>query len=301
MTTAYPFMANEFSNPPAFERGVLARSRSGQSPAALEITSVLQTTLDVGELVSLFMRELLNHVEFDGIQFHDPARRIDLKYGEQTRFSLTYSLSIEETGLGELNFFRRFAFKPSEIRVIENLMAALLYPLRNSLAYQQALRSALVDPLTGTNNRSAMDVVLKREVDLSNRQGMPLSIILLDIDHFKKVNDTYGHSAGDVCLQSVAHCVEDSIRGSDLLFRCGGEEFLVLLSQTGKDGALQLAERIRRHVQDLELPSVGGRRLSISLGVTQIQSGDSVRALYDRADKALYAAKDAGRNTVKFL
>jgi diguanylate cyclase (GGDEF)-like protein len=115
------------------------------------------------------------------------------------------------------------------------------------------------------------------------------------------INDTFGHSAGDLCLQAVANCINDSIRVSDLLFRCGGEEFLVLLSQTEHEGAFQLAERIREHVRDLTLPIVGDTPLTVSLGVTQLRLQDDMRSLYDRADNALYQAKRSGRNRVKAL
>jgi diguanylate cyclase (GGDEF)-like protein len=255
----------------------------------------------VGELVEMFLRELHTQVDFDGVQFVNKEQGIELARGNLMGNNLSYSLSVKGERLGEIAFFRSYEFARQEVRSLEDMLAALLYPLRNTLQYRSALMSSLIDPLTRINNRAAMDVVLPREVELSHRQATPMAVILLDIDHFKQINDTYGHSAGDVCLQSVAHCVADSIRGSDLLFRCGGEEFLVLLSQTLMSGALLLAERIRRHVEDLALPADAQRHISVSLGVAELKAGDNVRSLYERADRALYRAKNQGRNRVEAL
>ena len=302
MTTATRLMSNDFCTLYPVSGG-LPQSDGKTSPSAgtLELTQVLQTTLDPDELISLLMRELQAHVPFDGLRYSNPARGIDLIKGEMTRHSATYKLTIQAHNLGEVGFFRSSRFGSGEIHRLENLLVALIYPLRNSLEYQRALHQALTDPLTGANNRGAMDMVLRREVELARRNNQPLSVILLDIDFFKQVNDTYGHSAGDLCLKSVAGCVRDSIRSSDLLFRCGGEEFLILLSQTELEGATLLAERIRHRVAELNLAVIGGAHLSVSLGATEMHNDDTAESLFERSDKALYKAKRTGRNKVEVL
>ncbi len=302
MTSVYRLMANDLSNPTTFNRGLYGNENNIHPPfRALELASVLQTTLDIGELLGLFMQEIQSYVEFDGLRYHDQAKSFEIIKGKMGRHSLSYIADLKGQNLGEITFSRSRTFSEEEIRNVEDLLVALLYPLRNTLAYRRALLSALIDPLTGVNNRAAMNVVMKREVELAKRRELPLSVILIDIDFFKKINDTFGHSAGDLCLQAVANCINDSIRVSDLLFRCGGEEFLVLLSQTEHEGAFQLAERIREHVRDLTLPIVGDTPLTVSLGVTQLRLQDDMRSLYDRADNALYQAKRSGRNRVKAL
>jgi diguanylate cyclase (GGDEF)-like protein len=268
------------------------------SAHTLELVGVLQTTLDLTELLDLFLREVQADLELDGLRFGHPARGIEVLRGTASRHSAAYKLTVNGQHLGEMEFFRAFPFGGGDLRSLEDLMVALLYPLRNSLAYREALLSALVDPLTGVNNRAAMDMVLKREVELARRQGTPLSVILLDIDFFKRINDAYGHPTGDLCLQAVARCVQDSVRGSDLVFRCGGEEFLALLSHTELEGAGRLAERIRRNVAALPVPSLRERGLSVSLGVAALGPDDSVASLYQRADAAMYRAKETGRNRV---
>ena len=301
MNTAYRLM-NHNHPTPAYRRGLTEAGRGVPPPfRTLELAGILQTTLDLSELMDLFLQELQGHVEFDGLRYRHAEQGLDLLKGDGGRHSLSYDLTVKGQRLGELSFFRTSPFHGDEIRTLEDLLAALLYPLRNTLEYRRALLAALIDPLTGVNNRSAMDVVLKREVDLAHRRTSPLAVILLDVDFFKQVNDTYGHPAGDLCLQALAQCVQDSIRGSDMLFRVGGEEFLVLLSQTDHAGATQLAERIRQHVQALPLTSITGRSLSVSLGVTELTPQDTLQSLYARADQALYKAKQGGRNRVESL
>ena len=136
---------------------------------------------------------------------------------------------------------RRQRFSDGEIARLENFLCMLVYPLRNALQYHEAVLSSFTDPLTGACNRAAMQTAFERELNLARRQQTPLSVIMLDIDHFKKINDRYGHSNGDCVLRSVSQCVANTIRSSDMLFRYGGEEFVVLLSNTNRAGAKLLA------------------------------------------------------------
>ncbi|HEX8102920.1 MAG TPA: GGDEF domain-containing protein, partial [Solirubrobacteraceae bacterium] len=131
-----------------------------------------------------------------------------------------------------------------------------------------------------------------------SRSVEPLAAVLLDLDHFKSINDTYGHGAGDLALKFVGACLKDSVRAGDFVARLGGEEFALLLPATGREGALVLAETVRRSIERLEVPGVD-RGLTASLGVAVIpdDAGDA-ETVVDRADQALYAAKRAGRNRV---
>ena len=170
--------------------------------------------------------------------------------------------------------------------------------LRNALLYHRALQTARIDPLTGVRNRATMDSAIHREIELARRHDTPLSVILLDIDHFNQINDQYGHLSGDQALKSIAQCADRTIRESDMIFRYGGEEFLVLLSGTDSDGAGQLAERIRENVERLNPHIHKSMNLTVSLGVAGMRNGDDSGALFKRADTALYKAKQQGRNRV---
>lgn len=151
------------------------------------------------------------------------------------------------------------------------------------------------DILTSVANRAMLNERFAREVERSNRYGRPLSAILLDIDHFKLVNDECGHLAGDQVLVAIAGLVSDKVRTSDTVGRWGGEEFLVLCPETGAEDAWIVAERIRRAVE--EQPFASGRQ-TVSIGVASLRHGDGVDDLLHRADEALYRAKGEGRNRV---
>lgn len=152
------------------------------------------------------------------------------------------------------------------------------------------------DKLTGMYNRQKLDEVLGRAVTLAQRYGRPLSVVMLDIDHFKRVNDVHGHLVGDGVLQSVAELLRQHVRASDLCGRWGGEEFLIVCPETDSSGALQLAENLRRLIEAHDYAT--HQPQSASFGVASWQASDTAYSLVKRADDALYLAKDSGRNRV---
>jgi diguanylate cyclase len=169
--------------------------------------------------------------------------------------------------------------------------------LNRALAYQ-----AGTDPLTGCANRRCFLAALDAEFRRTRRYGHPLSVISLDLDHFKAINDQYGHSGGDEALRHFTLVVKAVLRSADLLGRLGGEEFTILLTETGFEQAALLAERVRAIIEatpvqfgDEQIP------MTISGGIAQLQEGESVEQLLDRADKVLYQAKSGGRNRVVCL
>ncbi len=170
--------------------------------------------------------------------------------------------------------------------------------LRNCVLEEHA--KALTDGLTGIANRLAYEERLPQEYARWKRRGDPLSLVLLDIDHFKSINDTFGHPAGDRVLQNLATLMAGEVREVDLLARYGGEEFVLLLPDTDLQGASEVAEKLRRKVDECnfhyrEKPVA----VTISAGVSQFHQGDSPEEVLERADRALYQAKDRGRNTVQ--
>lgn len=157
---------------------------------------------------------------------------------------------------------------------------------------------ATVDALTGLHNRRWMQTMFDREVQRCHIGKLPLGALMLDIDHFKKVNDNYGHLAGDAVLAVVAQVASMSLRPSDMVVRYGGEEIAVLLPNTEPEDSLLVAERIRTAVesQEIDVSEEGLLRVTISIGVSNLVDDDTVASLIARADKALYVAKDSGRN-----
>jgi diguanylate cyclase (GGDEF)-like protein len=264
----------------------------------LALSGILQSTLEINELLALFAKEIRQFIKYDGLTYRFPSLKIDIKLGDQPVNNCAYELVVAGDHLGDLKFFRNYPFEDSELEMIENLLAGLLYPLRNTLLYQRAVESATIDPLTGVRNRASMDASMKREIGLAQRHNSPLSVILMDIDHFKAINDQHGHLYGDQALKAAAQCAEQSIRESDMIFRYGGEEFLVLLTGTDLEGAQLLAERIRVNVQNLQPISDRSIQMTVSLGVTKLTAQDNTDTLFQRIDAALYRAKNEGRNRV---
>lgn len=191
---------------------------------------------------------------------------------------------------------------------LAHLAVIASFALENTVNRARLLRSGFTDVLTGWFNRRYLQVRLNEEIARARRHRLPLCCLFLDIDHFKRVNDEYGHHAGDVVLAECAHCIEAVVRSSDVAARYGGEEFVILLPETGADDALALAERVRGAVADRTM-AVGKQNLkvTVSIGVARAlpyaRDGDVKtlgEALIRRADLAMYAAKSAGRNQVCF-
>ena len=156
---------------------------------------------------------------------------------------------------------------------------------------------SLNDELTGIANRRRINSLLEIDYDKAKRYNTPFSIILFDIDHFKKVNDTYGHLAGDEVLKTLAKQINQSIRKTEMVGRWGGEEFILILSETRIDSAYIVAEKIRKTISKTQFKSIKGD-LTCSFGIAEYQEGITIDELVDNADKALYQAKAHGRNTV---
>jgi len=176
---------------------------------------------------------------------------------------------------------------------IWSVMGQLLMLLR---LYRQATR----DPLTGLFNRRALTEQIELERARSRRNGRPLTVLLFDLDRFKRINDTHGHLLGDRVLQTFARVAEDNLRETDHFGRWGGEEFLAALPETGTEGAQTVAERVRQACEQATLPLANGQRLGFttSIGVATLQPEESLDSLFNRVDEALYNAKAYGRNRV---
>ncbi|MEY8875080.1 MAG: GGDEF domain-containing protein [Leptothrix sp. (in: b-proteobacteria)] len=175
-------------------------------------------------------------------------------------------------------------------------------------AWLQGLIDALVDlssrdPLTGLANRRAFELTLAREVDRVARSGEPALLLALDIDHFKRVNDTYGHLAGDQVIKAVARVLLDSVRPMDLVARVGGEEFAIILPNCGSAFGASVAERVRRSLERLPVAVSPLQKISVTVSVGGAFAPQWVRSTpsiwLERADQQLYAAKAQGRNLVR--
>lgn len=270
------------------------------TPDNFRLTVALQTTLEVEELLGIFSRETAAVVPHTGVTYRLPEHNLELGIGHRARHMCNYQLSLQGERLGELSLSAKHRFSERDLVQIEYLLCALVYPLRNAIRFQAIRNAAHRDPLTGLGNRGAMLDAMQREIQLARRNGSALSLLALDLDHFKRINDCHGHSTGDAVLQATAERMRTATRGTDLLFRYGGEEFVAVLAHTGKEHAIQVAERIRSAIA-CDPVAHGGERLNVtvSIGVATQDGAADHSVLFDRADAALYRAKRQGRNRVE--
>jgi eukaryotic-like serine/threonine-protein kinase len=175
--------------------------------------------------------------------------------------------------------------------------------LENARLYEEIQQMAIRDSLTGLYNRRGLFEVAEREIARAQRYARPLSICLLDIDHFKTVNDTYGHPVGDEVLAKLGNKIRQNLRNIDLVGRYGGEEFIILAVENDNEAAGKLAERVCRMVAAKPLAtSAGGVSITVSIGVAELSEHiRDLPALLQAADQALYLAKRSGRNQVQFF
>jgi diguanylate cyclase (GGDEF)-like protein len=184
--------------------------------------------------------------------------------------------------------------------VASALVAQGLTAYDNASLFARVQNLAVVDELTGIANRRRFTEMADRDLEAAIRHGRPLSAMMIDIDHFKNINDTYGHPTGDDVIRAVANRLTEHARRTDLLGRYGGEEFALVLPETGARRCRDLAERLRAGIGDVPIPTRSGPLpVTVSVGMTSRGPGDTdLTALLSRADEALYKAKKAGRNCV---
>lgn len=263
-------------------------------------STLLQSSLNTEEILTQFSREISQSIPHDSFNFLNESQNLNFNLGTKARHSCTYELTINNERLGILCLTRSQRFSRDEITRLENYICTLHYPLRNAIMYNEAVNAANKDPLTGIGNRAAMTSSVYREIEMACRHNRNLGVIMIDIDHFKAVNDQYGHLAGDRVLQSLVECIDDTVRITDLFFRYGGEEFAILVPETPEVGVLRLAKRIRRRVEKLVTQIQDHAiRATVSIGITNLQENDDEKSLFARADEALYKAKQEGRNCIR--
>jgi len=198
-----------------------------------------------------------------------------------------------------------FVFKPIKFEELQLRLKRVLRERRltqeRSLILEQLKELAITDDLTKLFNTRHFYNQIDQEVNRYRRYRRPFSIMLIDVDHFKHFNDTYGHLEGDRILRRVARLITSCMRTMDTAYRYGGEEFTVLLPETTCDDALTVAERIKEAVSGETLDYINDSKVTVSIGVTEYSDTDSVSNLVKRADHAMYIAKQKGRNRIAYL
>jgi diguanylate cyclase (GGDEF)-like protein len=259
---------------------------------------LMQQSIDLEVLIHSFYEHLSSLVKIQSMNFQSGKQQFGLSIGQPKRHHCQYQIKLEGELLADIQFTKSKRFSENELTLIEQSLSYLVYPVKNALLYHSALTSALIDPLSELNNRRSFEQDIEVAVSSAKRYKQSLAMLVIDIDHFKKVNDEYGHAAGDQVLRSVANVIKDSSRRCDSCYRFGGEEFVVLLKNSGICGARLSAERIK-HALAKQSCLYGNNevRVTVSIGISELTH--SSEQLFNAADSALYLAKNNGRNRIQ--
>ncbi len=257
--------------------------------------------------LALFMFSVTAVEEMNWVLFWIPAFPLITVFllGEK-RGKVWTALFVFALGGAMVQYYIEHGRLPLESTVLLNSLLVFLLVFHSAMTYEKInnfllgkLRSrAEYDSLTNALNRYKFFEILESEFERGRRYSTPFSLLMLDVDDFKKVNDTYGHIVGDRMLQTLASLIESNIRKTDVLARYGGEEFIILARETGMLGAVRMAEKLRVLIQEHDFSSAGNGSLRASFGVASWEEDDTVESLVKRVDEALYIAKRMGKNKV---
>lgn len=290
----------------------------GRLAGVLSLTGMIET-------YSVWLMPLVNH---DLIGYNNSTRNkrhlFCSGHGPQRRNAIAFAEQLIEDNSGSSKAFvekgGRYAYKwifetaddegillilkegqelrDDEIDLVNHSLEILAECLRRGLEYEELYEKATNDALTGLANRRVFEERIGSYMDSARRYNRPLSMLSLDLDKFKAINDNLGHHAGDEALVAVAGVLKDTVRSTDLLVRMGGDEFLILLDQTDKESARILAERLCIAIDELNIWANDTTKLGVSIGLSQMEDGESLRVWMERTDDILYHAKAEGRARV---
>ncbi|MBB1370570.1 GGDEF domain-containing protein [Pseudoalteromonas sp. SR45-4] len=271
--------------------------RKNEPAATQELAAKLQTSLILEDILAIYAKFAKQLLNFSGIQFKSALGTVQTPDCDIDTLSYTFDLNVENSNLGQLIYFSKYPLSVAIEKKLQYFHSALLYPLRNAIMYNRVLKLATKDALTGLSNRSQFNDTLLQKLENCRRYQRPFSLMLLDLDSFKQVNDNFGHKVGDDVLKEFALVLNGSIRGTDSVFRFGGDEFAILIEDPEFTTNKVIAERIMQRVKNSKI--MAQYSVTTSIGFTLASSQDTENDVFSRADKGLYKAKAAGRNCAK--
>ena len=261
--------------------------------------------LDLDHLLDAFIVRLKASVPVETLSFKNQqlGQSIDKHYKASrnaTAHQLEYKLVDSRGYLGQLLITRRQQFLSAEVRRVNAMVEVLVGPLRNASMYWRACQSAYLDSLTGVPNRAALEAALSRANNSGNTPGAT-ALMVCDVDRFKAINDNCGHQTGDEVLRQFAGILSSRTRKTDLVYRYGGDEFVIVLADKSVVGATDFAEQIRRAISDTTLYVENACiNLTTTIGLTGLRSSESLDEAFLRADEALLIGKKSGKNKVVY-
>lgn len=259
-----------------------------------QFMQVLTTSLDLQELGDIVFTELKNRLDALFLKIDSPFG--SFQFGDSNGRSIIKSYDLTASRDGSIKIEYGFARTLSlrETQLLKDINYCVRNPIKNALQFFQIQKLALKDGLTALGNRRHFDETLEKATSKAHRTGEAVSLIVMDLDKFKQVNDKYGHAEGDKVLMSVAGAISQCLRNSDHAFRFGGDEFCCITTDTDAAANDLIVERIQEAVAADSL--LQKHAISVSFGLTMLRPDDTQSDLFERADTALYRAKTAGRD-----
>ncbi|MGB0834253.1 MAG: GGDEF domain-containing protein [Psychrobium sp.] len=265
----------------------------------LDFLQKLSVAIELQPLLAIYAREVSMRLQITGLEFEYQDQVFQPKYSQGSCCVLSSQLFLHDKSLGTMRYLSTKPLAQPQRQLIASLEQQLLQPLNNVLIFEHNRRLSLRDHLTGLGNRSYFDETLSSMKATAQREDRPFSLLMLDLDNFKQVNDQHGHAEGDAVLKQFAKILRDALRSNDYVFRFGGDEFVLLLAHSDSLNPGLVAQRIIDNVCNDAL--LNGHHVTTSIGITNWQQGDCSAAMVERADKALYQAKSDGKNNYRSL
>jgi len=264
---------------------------------AFSLLKRLQTSMEPELLLAIFRQEISKYLPISDLTFSDKDKCCDSVELAQTEYCFSQRVTVEGNFVGCIKCY--FVKKPTaaQVKLLKHLARVLRYPLSNAIKYQQVQTLALTDSLTGLANRNQFEMKYQKLVTGCLKQQSRFSLLILDLDGFKEVNDQFGHQTGDLVLNEFAKLLLFCCREEDEVFRFGGDEFIILLNDARLEAVPDIAKRIRNEMTDCQFLKRFG--LSCSIGSASYQKYDEAQQLFGRADEALYRAKGRGKDCLE--
>ncbi len=261
----------------------------------LDFLQKLSVAVELQPLLAVYAREVSLRLQVTGLEFEYEGRTYQPKYSQGSCCVLSSSLHLHDKSLGTMRYLSTKPLQQSQRQLIASLEEQLLQPLHNVLIFEHNRLLSLRDHLTGLGNRSYFDETLDCMQATAKRDMKPFSLLMLDLDNFKRVNDQHGHTEGDLVLKQFAKILQKALRINDYVFRFGGDEFVLLLAHSEVLNPNLVAQRILSMVHNDSL--LNKHNVTTSIGFTNWKDSDNNSSMLERADKVLYNAKELGKNT----
>lgn len=252
------------------------------------LLSILQTEIELTPLLRLYLDQVRQRLSLDGLILHWQGQRYEMGTINSS-YRLTMEWTIDDNSQIKLAYVSSHRFNSQIHQQLDWLQRQLHFPLRNALRYEAMRQHSRTDHLTGLGNRASFDEQATNYVAQAKRSRQPLALLMLDLNHFKQVNDNNGHLMGDRVLQAAAQCLKEATRDSDLTFRFGGDEYAVLLTHGSEGSCLAVQKRI--HEQFTKHSLLANLGVTTSIGFAEWTPADNIETWLCRADENMYLAK----------